>query len=110
MYISAEKLDDNTVLVVGYDPSADQKWEMCTVFKALRPENTVQLVSKHRRNPLRHEICEPPSSFSESEQEFFNKVLPRFYDRAMKVFGFTLFDDSLPAEQKNLPFQDGPQK
>ncbi len=110
IYISFEKLDDETALVAGYDPLVDQKWEMCAVFKALRPENTVQLVSRHWRNHMYHENCEPLSSFSESEQESFNKVLPRFYGMAMKAFGFTPLDDSWPAQQHEFPFSDGPQK
>ncbi len=109
MYISAQKLDDETVLVVGYDPQDDPKWEMCAVFQALRPENTVQLISRHLRNHLKPEICELPSWFEDSELENLDKALPRFYAMAMKSFGFVPHDDSLPAEQKDLPFQDGPQ-
>lgn len=110
MYIYAEKLDNKTVLVIGYDPLADPKWEMCAVFEALRPENTVRLISRHWRSHFKPENCEPLSSFAKDEIEAFDKVLPRFYDMAMKSFGFVHFDDSLPAEQNDLPFQDGPQK
>ncbi|GEM_PF-4661420 len=103
LHIFSELLYPESVRVIGYDPMKDSEWELCVIFRAIPEEHKVQLVERHRRSHMNPENCERITEIEPEEVEFFDKMLPDFYDEAMRYFGFKAFDDSLPELQLELP-------
>lgn len=109
MRITGQLLDAVTVLVAIYDPAFEADWEFCALFKAEPTEQTVQMVSRHMRDPDNPEDCEllPGTGSNRSQCDVWQ---PYFYRKAMEMLNFKLYDDSLPSTQKELPLPKDPQK
>ncbi len=107
-YILSDKLDDVSVLVWGYDPEKDSKYEYCAVFSIIPEEQNVRLENRHRRSHFNLEDCQILDVLTAEELSAFDKAMPRFYKEAMRRCSFTPFDDSIPVEQQELPLSKDP--
>ncbi|MBU6141577.1 hypothetical protein KGO95_00470 [Patescibacteria group bacterium] len=98
--MSSQQLDDQTVLVIGYDVDEDPDIELCAVFRALETERTAQLIKRYSRGAGEEHQLEMDNfrDLDEETKQRFEKVMPGFHKAAMQAFKFAPFDDSLPPQ------------